>query len=400
MLSGKTITVGVTGGIAAYKAAQLVSDLKAGGAEVFVIMTRSAREFVRPLTFQTLSGNEVCTDLFKKAPAGRVRHVDLAAGSDLLVVVPATANIIGKVAGGIADDLLSTVIMASTCPVLICPSMNVNMYNNRIVQQNIGKLRGLNFHFVEPGSGRLACGVKGVGRLADLDLILESITVLLSSEGDFKGLAVMVTAGPTVEPVDPVRFLSNRSSGKMGYALAAAAARRGARVILISGPTALKAPYGVELINVDTALQMYDKVMENFSSVDIVIKSAAVSDYRPVKQEKQKIKKHAEKLIVEFEKNPDILAELGRKKSGQFIVGFAAETEDLDINALRKIESKNLDLLVANDVTITGSGFGSDENVAKLVYPGGEILPLPRMEKLELAHRILDEVIKLRSIEQ
>lgn len=399
MLSGKTITVGVTGGIAAYKAAQLVSDLKAGGADVHVIMTRSAQEFVRPLTFQVLSGNQVHTDLFETA-AGTVKHIDLATRSDLLVVAPATANIIGKVAGGIADDLLSTVIMASTCPVLLCPAMNVNMYNNRVVQRNIEMLRSLHYHFVEPGVGRLACGVKGRGRLADLDNILESITLLLNNEGDLKGLTIMVTAGPTVEPIDPVRFLSNRSSGKMGYALAAAAARRGARVILISGPTALKPPYGVELIKVESALQMHNKVMENFDQADVVIKSAAVADYRPKKAAEQKIKKHEGTLTVELEKNPDILAELGRKKSRQFIVGFAAETEDLDTNALRKVESKNLDLLVANDVTELGAGFGSDTNIARLVYPDGTISQLPRMEKLNLAHRILDEIVALRRVEQ
>ncbi|HOV78499.1 MAG TPA: bifunctional phosphopantothenoylcysteine decarboxylase/phosphopantothenate--cysteine ligase CoaBC [Bacillota bacterium] len=400
MLSGKTVAVGVTGGIAVYKAAQLVSDLKAGGAEVHVIMTRSAKEFVRPLTFQVLSGNRVHTDLFEPAADGSVRHIGLATRPDLLVIVPATANIIGKVAGGIADDLLSTVIMAAACPVLFCPAMNVNMYDNRIVQRNLNILRDSGYHFVGPGTGRLACGVSGRGRLADLEDIMERIILLLNRDGDLKGLVVLITAGPTVEPMDPVRYISNRSSGKMGYTLAQAAARRGAKVVLISGPTALKPPYGVELIKVETAAQMYDAVMEKFNHADVVIKSAAVADYRPGMVSGQKIKKHGDRLTVELVKNPDILAELGRKKTCQILVGFAAETEELENNAMRKVTSKNLDFLVANDVTQAGAGFGSDTNIAKFVYPDGTITTLPQMEKSALAHRILDEVVNLLRIEQ
>lgn len=400
MLAGKSITIGVTGGIAVFKAAQLVSNLKAGGAQTHVIMTRSAQEFVRPLTFEVLSGNKVHTDLFEPAMGGAVQHIELATGSDLVVVVPATANIVGKVACGIADDLLSTVILAATCPVLFCPAMNVNMYKNRVVQRNLANLNDLGYHFVEPGVGRLACGTEGKGRLADLELVLEKIELLLTPEGDMRGLTVMVTAGPTVEPIDPVRYLTNRSSGKMGYAVAGAAARRGAHVLLISGPTALKPPCGVELISVETASQMYNAVMEHFPRVDVVVKSAAVADYRPKKAAGQKIKKHGETLTIELEKNPDILAELGRNKKHQILVGFAAETEDLERNARQKVEGKNLDLLVANDVTLPGAGFGTDTNIVKLVYPDGTITPLPKMDKLALAHRILDKVLDFRRVEQ
>jgi phosphopantothenoylcysteine decarboxylase/phosphopantothenate--cysteine ligase len=398
MLTGKNITVGVTGGIAVYKAVQLVSDLKKYGAGVQVIMTRSAREFVRPLTFQVISGNRVCTDLFESFPEGKVQHIDLAGGTDLLVVVPATANIIGKAACGIADDLLSTVILAMNCPVIFCPAMNVNMYYNRVVQRNIETLRVVGYHFVEPGMGRLACGAEGRGRLADLGVIIEQLAALLNSGLDMQDMTVMVTAGPTVEPFDPVRYLTNRGTGKMGYAVAGAAARRGAEVILVSGPTALKPPPGVKLITVETARQMYDAVMEHFPGVDVVVKTAAVADYRPAQAAVEKIKKHGDRWSVEFIKNPDILAELGNKKKGQFLVGFAAETGELDTHALNKVRKKNLDFLVANDITMPGAGFGTDTNIVKLVYPDGKILPLPEMRKSVLADRLLDEVLSLKNM--
>ncbi|MFA4884355.1 MAG: bifunctional phosphopantothenoylcysteine decarboxylase/phosphopantothenate--cysteine ligase CoaBC [Desulfotomaculaceae bacterium] len=395
MLAGKKITVGITGGIAVFKTAQLVSNLKAAGAELHVIMTRSAQEFVKPLTFQVLSGNPVRSDLFEGA-YGAVQHIELAQWPDLVIVVPATANILGKIAGGIADDLLATVIMAATCPVLICPAMNVNMYNNPVVQRNIADLRGLGYHFVEPGVGRLACGAEGRGRLADLETITGEIMSLLAPLRDLEGLTVMVTAGPTVEPIDPVRYLTNRSSGKMGYAVAEAAARRGAKVILISGPTALKPPKGVEFSSVETASQMYDAVMKRYPRVDMVVKSAAVADYRPVKAAVQKIKKHTDNMSLELVKNPDILADLGRSKENQILVGFAAETSDLEKNARQKVAGKNLDLLVANDVTQPGAGFCTDTNIAKFVYPDGSIVSLPLMDKLALAHRILDEALAIR----
>lgn len=400
MLAGKTITLGVTGGIAAYKVAQLASNLKAAGSEVHVVMTRSAQEFVRPLTFQVLTGNRVYTDLFDRASGWNVQHVELAVQSDLIVVAPATANIIAKAAVGLADDLLSTVITAAACPVLFCPAMNKNMYINPVVQRNLAVLRELGYHFVEPGRGMLACGVEGIGRLADLEVIQEQIEFLLASEQDMSGMSVLVTAGPTVEPIDPVRYLTNRSSGKMGYAVAGAALRRGARVILVSGPTALKPPHGVEFIGVETAVEMFDAVLAQYPHVDVVVKSAAVADYRPKEAAQHKIKKNQEQMTIELDKNPDILAELGRRKTRQILVGFAAETRELEKNALRKLEIKNLDLLVANDVTKPGAEFGSDTNIVKLVYPGKSIVPLPKMDKKTLADRILDEVLNLRAAGQ
>lgn len=400
MLAGKTITLGVAGGIAAFKVAQLASNLKAAGLQVHVVMTRSAQELVRPLTFQVLTGNRVYTDLFDRTSGWNVQHVELANQSDLIVVAPATANIIAKVAAGLADDLLSTVITAAACPVLFCPAMNKNMYENPVVQRNMAVLGELGYHFVEPGRGRLACGVEGIGRLAELDVIQEKIEDLLASKKDLSGMSVLVTAGPTVEPIDPVRYLTNRSSGKMGYAVAEAALRRGARVILVSGPTALKPPREAEFIGVETAAEMYEAVLAKYPYVDVVVKSAAVADYRPKEAANHKIKKNQDQMTIELEKNPDILAELGRRKTGQILVGFAAETRELEKNALRKLELKNLDLLVANDVTETGAGFGSDTNIVKLVYPGEVIVPLPIMDKKTLADRILDEVLNLRSARQ
>ena len=393
MLLGKNITVGITGGIAAFKAAQLVSNLNSAGALVRVIMTGAAQEFVRPLTFHTLSGHPVYTDLFDRSEKP-VQHIDLATGSDLIVIAPATANIIGKIACGIADDLLSTVVTAAVCPVLICPAMNVNMYNNPIVQQNMERLLAAGFHFVEPGAGRLACGTEGRGRLAEPDLIAAKIDELLAVKNDMGEMTLLVTAGPTVEPVDPVRYLSNRSSGKMGYAIAAAAASRGARVYLISGPVALPPPAGVETISVDTAVEMRRMTLDKYPDADAVVMTAAVADYRPKTVAGQKIKKHDSNMTIELEKNPDILEELGRLKQRQFLVGFAAETQDLEANAITKLKKKNLDMLVANDVTLPGAGFGTDTNIAKLVFPGGRIVSLPIMDKLVLASRILDEIPK------
>ena len=393
MPAGKNITVGVTGGIAAYKGAQLVSTLTGLGARVRVIMTEAAQEFVQPLTFQALSGHQVYTDLF--AQSGEpVRHIDLATGSDLIVVAPATGNIIGKIAGGIADDLLTTVIMAAVCPVLICPAMNVHMYENRIVQENLAKLRSLGYRFVEPGWGRLACGTEGQGRMAEPDRIIEEIQRLFSENKDMEGMTLIVTAGPTVEPIDPVRYITNRSSGKMGYAIAAAAASRGAKVFLISGPVAIKAPGDVELIKVQTAEEMRRAVLEKYPQADGVIMAAAVADYRPRTAAGQKIKKREDFMSIELEKNPDILAELGVKKQHQYLVGFAAETQDLEANAVQKLKNKNLNLLVANDVTLPGAGFDTDTNIAKLVYPDRGIVSLPLMEKSALAQRILDEIPK------
>ncbi|RYD04607.1 hypothetical protein N752_14635 [Desulforamulus aquiferis] len=366
MPAGKRITVGVTGGIAVYKAAEIVSTLVKAGADVQVVMTPSACEFVTPLTFETLSGNPVHTKMFHAGTDGGVLHIDLAQKSDLILIVPATANIIGKAAAGIADDLVATIIIAATCPVLFCPAMNTAMYANPVVQRNLALLKELGYNFVDPGSGRLACGATGQGRLAEIDVILHSIKKLLTPQ-DLAGLTVLVTAGPTREPLDPVRYLTNRSSGKMGYALAEAASQRGAKVILVSGPTSLKAPPIEEVIQVETAIQMYQAVADRFSRANILVKAAAVADYRPDNICDQKIKKAAGEMNIELVANPDILAHMGSRKSDkQFLVGFAAETNDLDKNALSKLEKKNLDLLIANDVTQPGAGFDYDTNAVRI----------------------------------
>ncbi|MFZ5901091.1 MAG: bifunctional phosphopantothenoylcysteine decarboxylase/phosphopantothenate--cysteine ligase CoaBC [Bacillota bacterium] len=395
VLAGRRIVLGVTGGIAAYKAAELVGRMTKDGADVRVIMTRSAQKFISPLTLSTLSGHPVSTDLF--GPGGEsVPHIDLAREADLLVLAPATANVIGKIAAGIADDLLTTVVLACTAPVLVCPAMNCRMFRNPIVQMNIEKLKGLGFHFVPPESGRLACGEEGPGRLASVDKILAAAGDLLNARRDFAGCRVLVTAGPTREPLDPVRFLSNRSSGRMGYAVAAAAAERGAGVVLVSGPTALAPPAGVTLVQVTTAREMLEAVLGHFPQSDVVIKAAAVADYRPRAESVQKIKKSAGELRLELERNPDILAELGRRKGRQILVGFAAETEAAEENAMLKARAKGADFIVANDVTAPGAGFDVTTNVVSLVYPDGRVVRLPQMDKKAVAHHILDAVAELR----
>jgi len=395
VLAGRRIILGVTGGIAAYKAAELVARMTKDGADVRVIMTRSAQKFISPLTLSTLSGHPVSTDLFGSSGEG-VPHIGLAREADLLVLAPATANIIGKIAAGIADDLLTTVVLACTAPILVCPAMNCRMFQNPIVQMNIEKLKGLGFHFAPPESGRLACGEEGPGRLASIDNILAAVRNLLNTRHDFAGCRVLVTAGPTREPLDPVRFLSNRSSGRMGYAVAAAAAERGASVILVSGPTSLTPPAGVTLVQVTTACEMFDAVLSHFPQSDVVIKAAAVADYRPRTKSLQKIKKAAGELTLELERNPDILAELGRRKDGRILVGFAAETEATEENAVLKARAKGADFIVANDVTAPGAGFDVKTNIVSLVYPDGRVVRLARMDKKAVAHHILDAVAELR----
>lgn len=396
MPAGKRITVGVTGGIAAYKAAEVVSSLVKAGAEVHVAMTASAQEFITPLTFEVLTGNRVHTELFQTNSEGGVLHIELAQQADLLLVVPATGNIIGKAASGIADDLVSTLIMAASCPVLFCPAMNVMMYQNPMVQQNINRLKETGrYFFVEPGTGRLACGTSGKGRLADFDTIMHSITQLLTPQ-NLAGLTVLVTAGPTREPIDPVRYITNRSSGKMGYALARAAALRGAKTILISGPTQLVTPTGVEVIRVETAQQMYEAVMQYAESAHLIIKSAAVADYRPVDVQAHKIKKQDPSMQIKMTQNEDILAALGKKKQqGQLLIGFAAETNDLEKNAKSKLTKKNVDLLVANDVTQPGAGFDADTNIVRFFYRNGQTESLPMLDKNKVAQRILDVAAKM-----
>lgn len=395
-LKGKTIVLGVTGGIAVYKAVELLRLLTKTGATVQVIMTRAATEFVTPLTFQTLSGNPVHTELFNLIQEQEIGHISLADRADALVIAPATANCIGKLAGGIADDLLTTTAMATKAPLLLAPAMNVNMYEHPVYQENEQKLRRLGYRIVDPQPGLLACGWQGKGRLAPPELIFAELCRLLTPQ-DLAGQTMLVTAGPTREELDPIRFISNHSSGRMGYALAQAAHQRGARVILVSGPVALEPPPGVELVSVESACQMQQAVMAHVADSTVVIKAAAVADYRPVARNDQKIKKQGERLTIELERNPDILAELGRLalKKRPLLVGFAAETTALQAHAAAKLAAKNLDMIVANDVTQEGAGFNVGTNICQLLFRDGRIEPLALMAKQELADLILDRVLGL-----
>jgi phosphopantothenoylcysteine decarboxylase / phosphopantothenate---cysteine ligase len=397
MLKGKTIILGVCGGIAAYKAVELLRLYVKAGCDVHVVMTAGAREFVTPLTFQTLSGNAVHTDLFNLYQEKEIGHISLADRADLFVVAPATANVIGKVASGIADDLLTTTIMATRAPVLFVPAMNVNMWENPIYRRNQQVLEGLGYRFLEPAAGFLACGWEGKGKLPEPAAIFEETCAALTP-GDLVGKTVLVSAGPTREEIDPVRFLSNYSSGKMGYAIARAARDRGARVMLVSGPTSLVIPCEVEGYAVASARQMHQAVIERATQADIIIMAAAVADYRPSAREGKKIKKgQVGEMVIKLEKNPDILAELGTmKKEGQILVGFAAETNDLVANARKKLEEKNLDLIVANDVTQEGAGFDSETNIVRFIFRDSEMEDLPQLSKSEVAHRILDRIVQLR----
>ena len=395
MLKGKTIVLGVTGGIAAYKAAELVRLLVKEEANVYVVMTRNAQEFITRLTFQTLSGNPVITDLFSLVEEQKIGHIALADLAELIVILPATANIIGKIANGIADDFLSTMVMASKAPVLFAPSMNVNMWENKALESNIKTLLERGYHFVEPGEGELACHWYGKGRLAELSEVMERIEDLFSKK-DLEGKKILITGGPTREPIDPVRYITNRSSGKMGYALANVARRRGAEVILVTGPTSLSLPRrDVEIVRVQTAEEMRRAVLTYLEGCSAVIKAAAVSDFRPKTMSQQKLKKADTSRSLELEKTEDILGEIGKQKGDRILVGFAAETEDLIANARKKLLEKNLDLIVVNDVAKSGTGFGSDTNQVKILYPSGEVKDLPLMSKEEVSQLILDEVVKL-----
>ncbi|MDF2928070.1 bifunctional phosphopantothenoylcysteine decarboxylase/phosphopantothenate--cysteine ligase CoaBC [Anaerospora sp.] len=395
MLLGKNIVLGVTGGIAAYKAVEIVSRLKKAGASVHVIMTEGATKFVTPLTFRELSANPVAVKMWEEPKTWNVEHIALATLADLFLIAPATANIIGKIANGIADDMLSTTVMATKAPVILAPAMNTNMYLNPITQQNIAKLASLGYHFIEPGTGMLACGVEGPGRLAEPSTIVEYVENLTKQSCSLAGKKVLITAGGTREPLDPVRYIGNRSSGKMGYALAAAAAERGAAVLLVSGPTNLPAPQGVAVVNVESAQEMRNAVLAEYPDADIVIKAAAVADYRSVAQAEHKIKKNDETLTILLEKNPDILAELGRLKTKQILIGFAAETEQLVTYATEKLNRKNADMIVANNVMLPDAGFNTDTNIVKLLYRDGRIEDLPKMEKTKLAGIILDKICGL-----
>lgn len=396
------ITLGVTGGVAAYKAAELVRLLQQDGFTVEVVMTRGAREFITPLTFAALTGQKVITDLFGNSEneanlESAIEHIAVAQRTDLLLVVPATADIIAKFARGIADDFLSTLYLASTAPVVVAPAMNVNMWNHPATQENINTLRERGVNVVEPDEGYLACGMVGAGRLAGHGEILAAVKAVLHTKQDLAGETVLITAGPTCEDLDPVRYLTNRSSGKMGYALALAAARRGAEVILVSGPTALETPAGVRRIDVRTAGQMHQAVTKEIATCSIGIFAAAVADYRPAQKHQEKMKKSAGALSLHLEPTVDILKEAASAKGDKFIVGFAAETADVPGNARKKLAAKNLDLIVANDVTAEGAGFDHDTNVVTLLSRDGRDVALPKMSKPEVAQRILDEIVRLRS---
>lgn len=396
MLSGKCVVVGVTGGIAAYKTCEVVSRLKKLHADVRVIMTKNATEFVSPLTFQSLSHNPVSVDTFANIQTWEIEHIALAQRADVFVIAPATANIIGKLACGIADDMLSTTVMATHAPVLIAPAMNTAMLENAATQQNMRTLSERGMRFIAPGTGMLACGISGAGRMSEPSQIVDEIVRTLRPREDFAGLSVVVTAGPTAEPLDPVRYITNRSSGKMGYAIAEAAHARGAHVTLISGPTAIQPPKGVDVVRIGTTQELYDAVLGH-ADADVVIQAAAPADYRAREISPTKIKRTGDSLMIELVPNPDIAAALGaRKHPGQTLVGFAAETNNVIENAQGKLKRKSLDLIVANDVTRAGAGFDVDTNIVTLI-DGEGMKELPMMTKREVADGILDRVAELRA---
>jgi len=391
MLENKKIVLGITGGIAAYKAAELTRALIRAGAQVRVIMTESAMEFITPLTMQTLSQGPVYTDMFAPTDQYDMAHIALADFADAFVIVPATGNVIGKIASGIADDLLTTTVMAQNKPTLICPAMNDKMLANPIVQENILKLKKFGYMVMDSGVGELACKTSGSGRLPDIPEIMQAVESLLTPK-DFIGERVLVTAGPTEEPLDPVRFITNRSSGKMGYALARAAHQRGAKVTLISGPTKIPPPPADQIIYVRTALEMYRAVMEHYEKATVILKAAAVADYRPKAEAREKIKKDKGLSGIELTRNPDIIAAIGAKKRKSVLVGFAMETQDLLANARQKLLKKNMDMIVANSLREEGAGFETDTNVITIIDRNGKTIALEKMTKIDAAHRILDHV--------
>ncbi len=398
MLKGKNILLGVTGGIAAYKAADICSRLVKNHANVDVIMTEHALNFITPNTFEALSHNKVTTDTFDRNHPFEVEHIALADKADCVIIAPATANIIGKLANGIADDMLSTTLLACEGPKLIAPAMNTHMWNNPIVQDNIEKLKKYGYIIIEPVSGHLACGYNGSGKLAEPSVIIDWIINSCAHEKDMQGLKLMVSAGPTCEDLDPVRFLTNRSSGKMGYSIASAAASRGAEVTLVSGPVTLSAPAGVEVVNIRSAADMFREITSRQDEMDIIIKAAAVADYRPASFKDNKIKKKDDgsDLSLSLERTDDILKYLGEhKKEGQFLCGFSMETENMVENSRKKLESKNIDLVAANNVKVEGAGFKGDTNVITLISRDNET-ELPLMSKWEAAHKLLDEIMRLR----
>jgi phosphopantothenoylcysteine decarboxylase/phosphopantothenate--cysteine ligase len=396
------IALGVTGGVAAYKAAELVRRLQQEKLDVQVVMTRAAQEFVTPLTFAALTGQKVITDLFRAAGAApanvesAIEHIAVAQRIDLLLVAPATADILGKFAHGIAEDFLSTLYLATKAPVVVAPAMNVNMWDHPATQENLKTLRARGVHVVDPDEGYLACGMTGAGRLAATETIAKNVCEVLGLRHDFAGQTVLVSAGPTCEDIDPVRFVTNRSSGKMGYALAEAAHRRGAHVVLVSGPTELNIPEGVDWVPVRATEQMHRTVLERAREANVAIMAAAVSDYRPTAVQDTKIKRGEGRFTLELEPTPDILAELGREKGNKVLVGFAAETDHVSENARGKLSRKGADMVVANDITQEGAGFDTDTNIVTLYLRDGREIPLPKMSKLDVAKRILDQVLEIQ----
>ena len=395
VLQNKSILLGISGGIAAYKAAELVRLLVKAGASVRVVMTKNAQEFITPLTLQSLSGNPVSTDTFDLTQESEIGHIRLADSADLILIAPATANILAKLAHGLADDLLSTLLLVTRAPVVIAPAMNVHMYAHPATQENLKTLQRFGHHIIEPAEGELACGYEGKGRLAEPEQIVECVEARLTKK-DMQGEQVIVTAGPNCEPIDPVRFITNRSTGKMGFALARIAHQRGAEVTLVSGPTALAAPLGVRLCSVRTALEMQQAVLAHYPRATIVVSAAAIADYRPAQIATQKLKKKDGDFSIPLDRNPDMLAGLGRDKGNRLLVGFATETENVLQNAERKLRSKNLDMIVANDVTQEGAGFAGDTNIVTLLDRTGQQEPLPLMSKDAVAHAVYDRLLALK----
>lgn len=391
-MNDKNIVVGITGGIAAYKTIEVISRLKKLGYDVNVILTKNASEFVTPLTLEAISNNPVVTDMFKRETPWEVEHISLAQKADLFLVAPATANVIGKIANGIADDMLTTTIMAHTGKKLIAPAMNTNMYNNTIVQENIKKLKHLGYKTIGPEKGMLACGDFGQGRMSEPEMIAKECHRILSQKKDLEGKKIVVTAGPTIERIDPVRYITNPSTGKMGYEIAKAAHERGAQVILVSGRVALDKPVGVELINIETTNDMLKAVLKHYDDADAVIKAAAPCDYKPMEISEKKIKKTSDDMTLNLTRTEDIAKTLGQYKKNQKLIIFAAETNDLEINAKEKCKSKNADMVVANDVTQQGAGFGADTNIVSLILSNGEVIKHEKMTKYQVANKILDQL--------
>ncbi len=400
MLKGKTVVVGVTGGIAAFKSAQLVSDLVKEGCDVHVVMTRNALNFINPITFETLTSHKCLTDTFDRNFEYNVEHVALSQRADAFLVAPATANLIGKAAGGIADDMLTTMLLAAECPVLIAPAMNTKMYENSIVQENMEKLRRHGYTIIEPAVGRLACKDVGKGKLPDASVLIDALKYEIAYKKDMRGIRVLVTAGPTCEAIDPVRYITNHSSGKMGYAIAQAAAMRGADVLLVSGQVSLEPPYGVDTVRISSAAEMFDRVSSSLEETDVLIMAAAVADYTPAVTAGQKIKKSDDDMSIHLRRTRDILAYAGENKTeGQIICGFSMETENLLENSRKKLTKKNCDMIAANSISEKGAGFGVDTNRITLITADG-INDLPLMSKTEAAYRILDAILDLRRRQQ